>query len=192
MPRETSRSNAANELRENLRIDEDDIDHCLVAQPEYYYMAAEAVALATSRRDTLKLQRDETIAELDQAIRRKALEDDRKITEGQISNELKTLPKVKEINRQYVEACKVVDEAVAMKESYHQRSYMLRELNASANAKLYNLGLERGAGGGAGRRMVERGRAEIERKREDSGVFDRRVGGNGGGVARHRPRDQDD
>lgn len=185
MPRETSTS----ELRDNLRIDEDDIDRCLVAQPEYFYQAAEAVALANARRDTLKLERDETMAQLDRDIRKKAADEDRKITEGQLSSELKILPKIKEANRKYLDACKLADEAEAMKESYQQRSYMLRELNASANAQLYNLGLERGAGGGAGRRVVERSRAEISRSRDESGVFDDR---RAGGTIRHRPRDQGD
>lgn len=184
MPRETA-SNQATELRSNLRIDEDDIDRCLIAQSEYFFMAAEAVAMATSRRDTLKLQRDETVAELDQMLRKKAAEADEKITETGLQNQLKTLPKIKEINRGYIDACRVADEALAMKESYHQRSFMLRELNASANAKLYNLGLERGAGGAA-RRVVDRGREDISRARESSGVFERRDS-----VARHRSKDQD-
>jgi hypothetical protein len=81
---------------------------------------------------------------------------------------------------------------LAMKESYHQRSFMLRELNASANAKLYNLGLERGAGG-AGRHIAERSREDISRTREERGVFDRRGSASQQPVvARHRSRDQGD
>jgi hypothetical protein len=188
MPREPA-ANRASELRDKLRIDDDDIDRCLIEQPEYFYIAAEMVAQATGRRDTLKLQRDELLAELDQMLRKKAEEDEEKLTETALNNRLKTLPKIKEANRAYIEACRIVDEAAAMKDSYQQRSYMLRELNASANAKLYNLGLERGAGGARGR-VVDRGREDISRARESSGVFERR--GETQPVPRHRPRDQGD
>jgi hypothetical protein len=187
MPREPAAVRSS-ELRDKLRINEDDIDRCLIEQPEYFYMAAEAVATATGRRDTLKLQRDELTAELDQMLRKKAVDDEEKLTETQLTNRLKTLPKMMAANRAYIEVCKLVDEAVAMKDSYQQRSYMLRELNASSNARLYNLGLERGAGG-ARARVVDRGREEISRARESSGVFERR---DSQPVPRHRARDQGD
>ena len=187
MPRENR--SREDELRSKLRIDEDNIDRCLVEQPDYFYQAAEAFAQAIATRDGLKLARDELIAQLDQDVRRHAGANDEKLSETQLTNRIKVLPKVKEAVRAYLNACKIADECEAMKESFQQRSYMLRELNASANARLYNLGIERGAGG-ARSRIVERGREEISRNREAGGVFERR---GSTPVARHRPqRGQDD
>ena len=175
MPRETARperpANRAAELRQKLRIDEDNIDRCLVEQPEYFYMAAEAVALAIANRDTLKLQLAELTAELDLDLRRQFAANEEKYSETSLSNRLKTLPRIQTAHRAYLDASRLADEAEALKDSYQQRSYMLRELNASANAKLYNLGVERGAGG-ARNRILDRSREDIDRSREQSGVFD--------------------
>lgn len=180
-----------NELRENLRIDEDDIDRCLVQQPDYFFQAADAFALANSQRDTIKLQLKELIAQLDQDLRKKALDDQERISEAQLTNRITTLPKVKELNQKLLQAARIADRCEALKESYIQRSHALRDLNSSAIARQYNLGIERGAGA-ARNRIVDRSREDIDREREASGVFNERRATASKDNARYRPRDQGD
>jgi hypothetical protein len=170
MPRETRTSP---DLREALRIDEDNIDRCLAEHSELFFQAADGLALAVATRDGLKLELKELVAQLDQDVRRKALADEEKLSETALSSRITVLPKVKELNRQHLDACKAADRAEALRDSYRDRSFALRALNDSANARLYNLGIERGASSARGR-LAERGAEEASRTREAAGVFDRR------------------
>jgi hypothetical protein len=179
MPRENTQDN----IRASLRIDEDNIDRCLMQQPDLFYMAASAVALANAERDGLKLELAELNAKLDGDIRKQLTDLGEKYSEASLSNRLKTLPKIMELHRRYLGACLRADEAEAVKESFQQRSYMLRELNSSAQSRMYNLGVERGATT-ARNRVVERGAEAASRSREDAGVFDRRERG---APERYRP-----
>jgi hypothetical protein len=185
MPRET-RTPA--DLREALRIDEDNIDQCLSEHPQLFYQAADSLALAVATRDGLKLELKELIAQLDQDVRRKAIADGEKLSETALANRITVLPKVKELNRKYLDACQAADRAEALRDSYRDRSFALRALNDSANARLYNLGIERGASSARGR-LAERGAEEASRTREEAGVFDRRE--RGGGAERYRPTKRD-
>jgi hypothetical protein len=189
MPRETPASPTPTDLREALRIDEDDIDRCLVEHPQLFYQAADSLALAVATRDGLKLELKELVAQLDQDVRRKAVDDGEKLTESALANRITILPRVKELNRRYLDSCLAVDRAEALRDSYRDRSFALRALNDSANARLYNLGIERGATSARGR-MVERSAEEISRTRESKGVFDRRER-SGSPPERYRPTKKD-
>lgn len=177
-----------NETRERLRIDEDDIDRMLVEHSEYFKRAGDYVTDATASYDALKLELKELTAQLDQDIRKNAQANDEKLSEAALSNRIIVLPKIKDLNRKLLTAKKRMDDATNLKESFQQRSYMLRGLNDSANARLYALGVERGASA-ASRRMGERNRERIDRQRteNDRGMFERR----GSNTERYRPKDQD-
>jgi hypothetical protein len=133
------------ELEASLQIDRDDLDSCLVDQPGYFYHVAEEVAQANARRDTLKLDLEEQTAVLDKEVRHNAQRDEEKITEAGIQNRLRTMPKIKELQRKYLDAKTEADSWAALKEAYQQRSFMLRELVALQLAQIHNLGVERGA-----------------------------------------------
>jgi hypothetical protein len=143
--RENSTRDNRSELEGSLQIDRDDLDSCLVEQPGYFYHVAEEVAQANARRDTLKLELEEQIAVLDKEVRQNALRDDEKMTEAGIQNRLRTMPKIKDLQRQFLNAKTEADSWAALKEAYQQRSFMLRELVALHLAHLHNLGIERGA-----------------------------------------------
>jgi hypothetical protein len=142
---ERRRPSSPRDLEAALRIDPDDIDDCLVEQPGLFYYVAEAVSLANSQRDTAKLELEEAVAELDQQFRKTALAEKEKLTEAAIENRIKTAPRIKGLQRDYLEARTKADHCAALKEAYQQRSFMLRELVAMQLAQLHNLGLERGA-----------------------------------------------
>jgi hypothetical protein len=158
------------ELERFLRIDEDDLDSCLVSQPGYFYQVAEALAASNARRDTVKLRVEEVTAELDQSIRAEAANSDTKITEAGIQNQLRTLPRIKDLRQEYVEACAESERWAALKEAYHQRSYMLKELVALQLSQFYNLSVERGAVSARGQLgEVARARGEEQRRERRQG-----------------------
>ena len=138
-----------------LRIDEDDLDRCLVEQPGLFFQAAEALALATSRRDGIALQLKELKAEVDQEIRETASRHQEKTREDGIKHQVTLDPEVRKMERAYLDACTHADKVQAMKESYQQRSYALKDLVAKQLGELYSLGVERGSSG-ARNRVAER------------------------------------
>jgi hypothetical protein len=156
------------ELKEKLLIDDDDLDSGLVEQPSLFFAAAEAASLATSQRDTVKLELKELKAELDQDIRRNALNQDppEKLTETQLSNRITLLPRVKDMERRLLAFNRTADDSTALKESFVQRSYALKDLTARQNSQMATLAIERGSDGArrdAGTRARER---EIASRRE--------------------------
>lgn len=165
------RNNGAQGLEQSLEIDPDDLDSCLVSQPGLFYHVAEAVSLANSQRDAIKLELEEATAELDQQLRQNALAADLKITETSIQNSIRIKPKIKDLNRKYLDARTKAENASALKEAYQQRSFMLRELVAIQLAQFHNLQVERGAVsarhdlGDRNRRQAEQLRRDRERTR---------------------------
>jgi hypothetical protein len=162
MPRNTETS----EVRSKLRIDDDDLDQCLVEQPEYFYQAAERATSAGAERDGLELELKELKAQLDSDIRKAAEQREEKLTETALVNRIVTLPKVKELQRKVLDAKRQADDAVNLKEAFVQRSYALKDLNAVQVARMYNLGLERGATG-ARQNIGDRNRAAGETARRE-------------------------
>jgi hypothetical protein len=131
-------------LESSLRIDPDALDGCLVEQPGLFYEVADAVADANSERDGLKLDLEEKEAELDRQFRLKALETGSKVTETMVRNQIQSAPKIMELQRFLLNARTKAEKALALKEAYSQRSFMLRELVAVQLAHFQNLQVERG------------------------------------------------
>lgn len=144
MPRErTERTDLRpSEIRSKLRIDDDDLDQCLVDQPEYFYQAAQAATEAGAIRDGLELELKELKAQLDGDFRQQA---ERKLTETALTNRIITLPKVKDLTRKVLDAKRRAEDAIVLKEAFTQRSYALKDLTAIQLGRMYNLGVERGA-----------------------------------------------
>jgi hypothetical protein len=131
-------------FRANLAIDPDDLNRCLEEQSSFYYDVAQEFALCSAERDQIKLERDEAMADLDKQIRAAAAAAQEKVTEDTVKNRVSTSPKVKDLNRRFLDAKAEADAWGVMKEAFQQRSFMLRELVALALAQLYNLNVERG------------------------------------------------
>ena len=109
-------------------------------------------------------------AQLDQDIREQAIAQERKLTEASIQNELRTMPRIQGLRKELLEASTEADRAMALKEAYSQRSYMLRELVAIQLAEFYNLGVERGAA------SARRDLGTQARAREESARREKRLG----------------
>ncbi len=134
-------------LRMLLEIRMDDIDNNLIEQPGYFGEAAEAYAEAMAQRDEAKLELKEVTAELDMQLRKKYAEEEQKVTEALLEKHLTTLPRIQKLAREVIELSAEVERWLAIKESYSQRSFMLREVVAKYIAELNHLGLERSSGG---------------------------------------------
>ncbi len=115
-------------LRAALAIDMDDLDECLIRQPELYYHASELGALAKAARDEAKLDLELLEAAEGQHIRDLALKNEEKLTEGSLREQLLLSPKVERAKRELLELTTTVTKYDALKDSFQQRSYMLREL----------------------------------------------------------------
>lgn len=132
------------EMERGLHIDRDDLDSCLIEQPDRYYHVAAAHAAAVADRDVAKLDFDEVYAELDRTIRTEAEKAEKKVTEGSIQQEIKLERTYAEAKRKIVDLDAQVAALQALKEAFHQRSFMLRELVALVIAERSDMA---GAGG---------------------------------------------
>lgn len=157
------------ELRQGLSIDPEDLDRCLVQQPDLYYHVAELYANALSEKDGAKLDLEEASADLDMQLRKDAQEKEERITEEGFKQRLRASPVIKKLNRSFLELREQADILLALKESYQQRSFMLRELVARQISEINNLGLGKSTGIRNDRAESIRNRAgEMRRERRAS------------------------
>ena len=132
-------------FKPHLAIDKNNLDDCLIEQPEVYYHVSEALVKATAERDAIKLQLEEATAAEDQNIRTVAVRMGEKLTEASIQNKLTLVPAVKVLADKLVKQSGKVGELAALKEAFSQRSFMLRELVALFIAQRHDLAMSNGS-----------------------------------------------
>lgn len=116
------------DMAEGIKIDRDELDTCLIQQPQLYYEVSERLALAISRRDA---QRDEvkvTESEVDEIVREEAAEEEKKITEAGVKAQVAQHRSVVAARRLLTRLETEIGRLSALKEAYSQRSHALREL----------------------------------------------------------------
>lgn len=128
-------------LQSQLQIDKDDLDTCLVEQPDLYYHVAEHFVSAVARRDEVKLSIEQVTAELGEQMRKAAAARDEKLTEAAITRKLADTPRLQEMEAQYLHLRLEADKWQALKEAFQQRSFMLRELVAIFIRRMGDLSL---------------------------------------------------
>ena len=135
------------QYRDQLAIDRVDLDECLIKQPELYYHVAEGHVQAAAERDAVKLELEEALAEEDEKLRRQLADEEAKaaadeedkpkkgrgrspggMTETAIKGKIAMLPKIQQLQRDFLDAKKEADRWYALKEGFTQRSYMMKEL----------------------------------------------------------------
>ncbi len=112
-------------LEAQLAIDEQQLDRALSQQAQLYYEVTRETALACSRRDDLKAQLSAVYATLDAGIRAASSD---KITEGKVKNTVEIDATYQAAQASYLEAKLEAELWSGLRESWHQRSYMLREM----------------------------------------------------------------
>lgn len=158
------------ELEEGLRINKNGLDDALLQQPDFFYRVSKALTLATSRRDAIKQEVQELEAEMDERVRARAEADRVKLTETEAKMQIRLEPKMKQANLELLRANREVGQLAALKESFSQRSYALKELVSLYVAEYFGdntgsaVGSVRDAQAGKARRAM----AEKRRERGDS------------------------
>ncbi len=126
------------EFRRYLTIDKDNLDDEVTQQSTLFFNVAEAYATAATERDTLKELLGTIDAQLDGIIREE-LEGD-KFTEAMVKNRIQVHPNHKEAFESYLEAKQKADVLGALKDAFHTRSYLLRDLCSLALANYFETG----------------------------------------------------
>ena len=118
------------EFREGLMIDEHALDRALVSGPQLFHDVCDAVALAISRRDAAKDELKVVEAEVDKTIRAVYADDEtkKKPSETQVANEVLLHRDVRDARKTLLRLQEEVERLTAMKESYNQRSYAVKDL----------------------------------------------------------------
>ena len=134
------------EYRSFLSIDKNDLDTCLMEQPEIYFKVADALVMAEAERDAVQLDFDELQAELDQDVRAKVAKEDKRLTDKAIEQKLRTLPKVQDLHRQLLAKKNEAKHWKALEKSFDQRADMLKTLVSLHLRSTYGYALEAGVG----------------------------------------------
>lgn len=119
-----------NELKDGLKIDVNNLDIELVDQPNRFFHAGQQYSLAVSRRDRKDTELDILKAVLDKEIREDADANGDKITEAQIKAAIQRDKEHRQLTKQYLDAKQEAEEWQSLRDSYQQRSYVLKDLVA--------------------------------------------------------------
>lgn len=122
-----------------LRIDKHDLDTELEQDATVVQQVGDAFAIACSRRDELKLTRDETLASLDLQFRADAEVKGTKITEKSIQSLVDLSPEAKDIRRRYLAACTYADRLDILVRAYNVRASDIRALGELYKSSYFTL-----------------------------------------------------
>lgn len=120
---------------EQLAIDKFNLDGCIERQAGLFNEIAVSLAEAISQRDFLKKDYEDVQAEVAAEVRHEAKQDSRKMTDKAVTECVAEDKDVKQAHTDFLDAKRSVDLWAALKESFMQRSYMIKEL-----AQLYIAG----------------------------------------------------
>ncbi len=118
------------ELQAGLAIDEHGLDQALIMQTELFWRVSRQLAQLISKRDGAKQQLTETEARVDVEVRRKVADAGERTTENDIKARVTLDPSVLEDRDELLNLSLEVGLWSALKESYEQRSYAMKELVA--------------------------------------------------------------
>lgn len=115
-------------LEEALKIDKHELDEAWVHQPDLFYRVTKTVELLISRRDAAKYRHQIVEAEVDELIREEARSRQAKITEREIDAQKLLHKDVRTHYENFQYLVHEVGKWDALKQSYLQRSYALKDL----------------------------------------------------------------
>lgn len=113
--------------RGHLAIDKSALDDEIMEQPQHFFDVSEASTEVASIRDELSEAVKRVDADLDNHVRA-TLADKGKVTEAMVAAAIRTHPHHIKAHTEYLTAKLLADKLGALKESYGQRAYMLREM----------------------------------------------------------------
>jgi len=114
--------------REDLKIDQSELDECCLKQPVLFDYYVQNLASLSKNRDEIKLAVEQTSARLDGIIREAASAEGKKLTENMIQNEITRNLQYADLQQKYIDICAKVKEAEIIREDFQQRRDMLKLL----------------------------------------------------------------
>lgn len=111
-----------------LEIDNTRLDKNLMEQADLFYRVSKEFTLACSRRDEAYDKIKHVYSELSVNYRQDLENEGRKVTDKAVDNWVIDHPDYRKAVGNHLKLKKVADDAGALKESFLQRSYMLREM----------------------------------------------------------------
>jgi hypothetical protein len=127
--REPEADDVVSDLEARLLIDKHALDDECLDQPNRYYRVSEALTLAISQRDQAKQELTEVEARIDAEIREgHDTETDGRLTEKMVESQKSLHREVLKAKAAHGKLHAQVGKLNALKESYHQRRYMLQGL----------------------------------------------------------------
>ena len=115
------------DLQPGLRIDEHALDDACQRQPELFQRVSDELTFAISRRDEAKIIVAEVEAAVDLEIRNKGRERE-KLTDRGIAAMVRIDRRVQTASREHLRLAHEAARLASLKESFQQRSYMLKEM----------------------------------------------------------------
>lgn len=125
------------ELKAFLEIDKHALDDEIVKQPSLFFRASEAYVEAAAERDACKEELATIDAELDGKIRHDLEVAGDKYTEAIVKNGIQAHKRHSAAFDTYILAKTRADQLLGLKEAFHQRSYMVRDLASLYVASYY-------------------------------------------------------
>lgn len=118
------------ELSNSLKVDKQNLDECLLQQPELYHKAGREYENACAFRDDAKVERDQCKAEFDFKIRQEAekLQTKPKPTEAAITNLINAEPKYQSYQEVYHHWERMASRWFKLREDFHARGFTLQQL----------------------------------------------------------------
>jgi hypothetical protein len=125
-------------LKQQIIIDKHGLDEELVHQPHLFQRVAENYAWAVSFRDDARQNLKLTESNVSLQLRRTAVEEHEKLTESGIEARIHVDPKYSAMYEDWLSWKAIAEQWEALRESYAQRAYALKDLVALYVAGYYN------------------------------------------------------
>jgi DNA repair exonuclease SbcCD ATPase subunit len=116
------------EREKMLKIDPLALDKALIEQPQVFWEVSERLSNTISEADAIKSELKELDGSLYLEIRSEYERSGEKFSEAKINSEVLSDSQRLEVSTIHNDLCGIVNLLSALKESFNQRSYMLREL----------------------------------------------------------------
>jgi hypothetical protein len=155
------------ELKQYLKINKHRLDEELEEQPMLLFQISEAFVQASAERDMLKEQLATIDATLDGKARTKLERTQDKVTEAMVKNAVQTSADHEAASAAYLRAKNQADLLAALKEAFHSRGFMIRDLCSLYTANYYEQGSAKPTNT-TNRATYSMGRQKRERLRDDA------------------------
>lgn len=116
------------ELHQGLAIDKLALDDEVIRQPTLFYQVSEQLTAAIAERDAAKEELANVDASLAQKWRKHLSKDGKRATDTMVAHCVQTSEQHEEAFTQWLSAKTKAEKLLALKDAFHQRSYMLRDL----------------------------------------------------------------